>query len=77
MVGLGTASLSMFLLPFEGLRGFFWPVLLMFILVNILFARLCTKDPGYIQKSPNVSFLKLNQYFDPAFLCPTCEIMRP
>ena len=35
------------------------------------------KDSGVVKKSEKISFLKLNQYFDPSYICPTCEILRP
>ena len=35
------------------------------------------KNPGFVQKSKKISFLKLNQYFHPDYICPTCEILRP
>lgn len=35
------------------------------------------KDPGHVKKSDKISFLKLNKYFDPSFLCSSCEILKP
>ena len=36
-----------------------------------------TQQPGYIEKGATISFLKLNEYFDPSYICPKCEILRP
>lgn len=43
----------------------------------IAFLLSCFKDPGYVKKSSKVSFLRLNQYFDPSYICPTCEVLKP
>ena len=67
----------LFVLPFQ--EEAYVPILLAasFILVNSLYVYTTLKDPGYIKKSEKISFLKLNQYFDPAYICPTCEVVRP
>ena len=49
----------------------------MYLLANFFFIYTSCKDPGAVQKSKTISFLKLNQYFDPSYICPTCEILRP
>ena len=30
-----------------------------------------------MKKSSKISFLKLNEYFEPSYICPKCEILRP
>jgi len=66
-----------FVLPFEGPRKHI-PTLLSLYLVALLFFLLTAcKDPGIVKKSKNISFLKLNQYFEPSYICPTCEILAP
>ena len=48
-----------------------------FAVTNGLFIIGSNLDPGYIEKSKLISFVKLNQYFDPSYICPKCEIIRP
>ena len=66
-----------FVLPFEGPRKHL-PMLLSTYFVALLFFIITScKDPGHVKKSEKISFLKLNKYFDPSFICPTCEIVAP
>lgn len=58
-----------------------------FLFVNAFFCLCWLKNPGYLQKSSKVSFLKLVEKFDPNMvkshfinltqiqLCPTCEVI--
>ena len=69
--------LLLFVLPYEGPEKFAIPLFGLYFLTNTSFIAACFKDPGYVKKSEKISFLKLNQYFDPSFICPTCEILRP
>ena len=45
------------------------------LLTNLFFVITWFADPGYLRKSPKVSFLKLVEKFDPNMLCPTCEVI--
>jgi len=63
-------------LPYKEV-DFMYPLIALFVVTNIFFAWACVKDPGYIKKSDKVSFVKLNKYFDPCYICPTCEVLRP
>lgn len=36
----------------------------------------CIRDPGYVKKDPDQSFLKLVELFDPSCLCPECEVIK-
>lgn len=47
----------------------------MAFLANFFFLITWQSDPGYLQKSKKVSFLKLVEKFDPNMLCPTCEVI--
>lgn len=49
----------------------------MYLVASFFFLYTACKDPGAVKKSKVISFLKLNQYFDPSYICPTCEILRP
>jgi len=48
-----------------------------YLLTIITFLISTCKDPGYVKKSHKISFLKLNEYFDPSYICPTCEVLKP
>lgn len=69
--------LYLFVLPYTDTNIYFWPLVSLFTLQFVLYFVTLLKDPGYIRKSSKISFLKLNQYFHPSFLCPTCQILRP
>ena len=66
-----------FVFPFNVSSSSGYVVIALFVLQAIAFVWVATKDPGYHNRSPNISFLKLNEYFDQAYICPTCEILRP
>jgi hypothetical protein len=42
----------------------------------LLFMISSFKDPGYLKKPDNVSFLTMLKNFDPVLLCPDCQIIR-
>lgn len=69
--------LLMFVLPFEGPRQHIYTILGWYAGALIFFFATACKDSGIVKKSDKISFLKLNQYFDPSYICPTCEILRP
>jgi len=69
--------LHLFVFPFINKKAFCYPLQIMFILQFIVYFITATKDPGFVHKSNKISFLKLNQYFHPMYICPTCEILRP
>ena len=66
-----------FVLPFIPKYIGFWPVTLVFFAQMTAFFTAAFSDPGYVKKSEHISFLKLNEYFDQSYICPTCEIVRP
>ena len=70
-------SMCTFVFPFEGPQTYYIPVLSVFSISMILFFVLVKKDAGTVQKSKHISFVKLNKFFKPSFLCPTCEILKP
>jgi len=72
---LSLALLTFFVLPFTS--GWQIPTFSAFGVANLFFLLAALKDPGYVAKSMKISFLKLNKYFEPSFICPTCEILRP
>eukprot|EP00347_Sterkiella_histriomuscorum_P014181 403361851 len=49
--------------------------IVLFCMANIFFLVTWRTDPGYLQKSQKVSFLRLVEKFDPNMLCPTCEVI--
>lgn len=69
-------ALFLFVMPFEGAREFTIPILALLVFANVFIVLTIRKDPGYIKKSEKISFVKLNQYFQPAYICPKCEIIR-
>lgn len=77
MLTLTFAILYFFVFPFISLNKFVYPLGTLFDLQFLAFFILLAKDPGFVQKSKKISFLKLNQYFKPIYLCSTCEIVRP
>lgn len=66
-----------FVLPFEGPRQYTTWLISTYMIALLFFILTACKDPGHVKKSEKISFLKLNQYFDPSFICPTCEILAP
>jgi palmitoyltransferase len=50
-------------------------LLVLFGLTNFFFTITWLKDPGYLRKSEQVSFLRLVEKFDPNMLCPSCEVI--
>ena len=82
MTFLGLTFISQYLLhtvvmPFEGIRGYSIQLIGMFLVSLFFFFLTACKDPGYVKKSSKISFLKLNKYFHPSYICPTCEVLRP
>lgn len=77
MMAVFTLLICLFVVPFVDSKALRVILLISFATANILFYFTVVKDPGYVKKSERISFLKLNKYFDPAYLCPTCEIVRP
>lgn len=66
-----------FVLPFSEPAKFITPLISILAFAFLFFILASIKDPGYVQKSDKISFLRLNKYFDPSYICPTCEILRP
>ena len=62
--------LQVFVLPCKGPDNFKWFVSVIYFFTFISFIISVNKDPGYVRKSNKISFLKLNQYFDPSYICP-------
>ena len=77
MISFTLVALMFVVLPLEGPNWFMWPLISLFTIANFYFFWASQRNPGYVQKSNKISFLKLNHYFDPSYLCPTCEILRP
>ena len=71
------ALLQLFVFPFVNKVIYYFPIVALFILQFVVYFIVASKDPGFVQKSNKISFLKLNQYFHPMYICPTCEILRP
>lgn len=69
--------LCTFVLPFEEPNKFMIPLLCLFVVSNIFFVWIIYRDPGTVKKSSKISFVKLNKYFEPGFICPTCEVLKP
>jgi hypothetical protein len=53
-----------FVFPFNATSSSGYFVVLLFIVQEIAFISVSFKDPGFHNRSPNISFLKLNEYFD-------------
>lgn len=34
------------------------------------------REPGYLRKPKDVTFMKILEEFDPVLLCPDCEVIR-
>lgn len=77
MMSISLVSMIVFIFPFEGPSNYTVPIIILWTIVNLLFTWTALKSPGYVEKSSKISFLRLNQYFKPSFLCPKCEIIRP
>ena len=76
MMKVSIALLLGFVIPFEMDNYIIWTLIGLFLLSNGLFVIASFKDPGNIKKSNEISFLKLNKYFDPSYICPKCEVLR-
>lgn len=74
---LGVSIMQLFIFPFEGPDKLRFPIYGLFALCVVTFMISSCKDPGHVKKSNKISFLKLNKYFDPSFLCASCEILKP
>ena len=73
----GTLMLLYFyVLPIENIAYIEYTLFGLFLLSTILFVIASKKNPGFIKKSDKISFLKLNKYFDPSYICPRCEVLR-
>ena len=71
-------ALTFFVLPFIPNKWIgFWPITIVFFAQMTSFFTASFSDPGYVKKSEHISFLKLNEYFDQSYICPTCEVVRP
>ena len=57
------ALLVLYVLPFQSLSGGFWPITFLLGVQMTAFFMTSQRDPGFIQKSKRISFLKLNQFF--------------
>ena len=44
-----------------------------FVFINACFLRAAFADPGHVQPTPNLDFVKLVEKCDPNSLCPNCE----
>lgn len=69
--------IQMFVFTCTGPDKFFFPSTIIFGLLLTSMLITVHKNPGYVLKSKDINFLKLNQYFDPSYLCPRCEILKP
>lgn len=76
MMKLSIILMMLFVIPFRQDSWIMWTLIGLFVLSNGLFIIASYKDPGNLIKAKNVSFLKLNQYFDPCYICPKCEVLR-
>mmetsp|Transcript_8320 Transcript_8320/g.13911 ORF Transcript_8320/g.13911 Transcript_8320/m.13911 type:complete len:388 (-) Transcript_8320:541-1704(-) len=74
---LDYACLQLFVLPFNSNQSLMVPMALLLVLTLFAFFTGALRDPGQVKKSTRISFLKLNEYFDPSFICPKCEVLRP
>lgn len=63
--------------PFIDILNQYWTLIMtsFFFFVNTFFCLCWLRNPGYLQKSQKVRFLKLVEKFDPNMLCPTCEVI--
>ena len=77
MVTMSMFLLTVFCMPFEGVYQFRYYLLGGFVVANSYFVWASYRDPGFVKKSDKISFLKMNQYFEPTYLCPSCEVLRP
>ena len=69
--------ITLFVMPCQGIVHLQWVFTVIYFVAMIMFFVSSFKDPGYVTKSSEISFLRLNQYFDPSYLCPTCEVLKP
>jgi len=53
-----------------------WTQLGLFMATFVIHTFSLCKDPGYLQKPKNITFLQMMMQFDPVLLCPDCEIIR-
>lgn len=78
LISINYLILSLFILPFYDGDWKFWfffdsAIIALTILMFILSA---CKNPGYLKKPDNISFLTMLKNFDPVLLCPDCQIIR-
>jgi len=64
-------------IPFVNFYYYGFPLITLFTLQLLAYTQTVFKDAGVVKKSPNISFLKLNWYFQPRFICPTCRVLKP
>lgn len=69
--------LHLFVFPFLSAHLWVYPLMVLFVFQFVAYAVAANVDPGRVQPSPKISFLKLNQYFRPMYICPTCQVLRP
>ena len=69
------AMVLVFILPISDKIDVFL-VIIGFLMMTFSFSATAIQDPGFIRKSNSASFLVLCEYFQPIYLCPTCEVLR-
>jgi hypothetical protein len=67
----------MVVMPLKGPNEYMLPCLIMLVFTNIFYVWATFRNPGYVENSEKISFVKLNQYFDPSYLCANCQILKP
>lgn len=66
-------EMHLFVFPYQPFSDWLFWLNLHFLFTNIFFLMASFKNPGYIDKDPELSFEKLVERIDPDGLCPTCE----
>jgi hypothetical protein len=64
--------MHLFIFPFPVFYKWTFYLNVHFFFVNIFFVLAATVDPGYVESTKEVSFIKLVEKCDPNFLCPNC-----
>mmetsp|Transcript_16093 Transcript_16093/g.11608 ORF Transcript_16093/g.11608 Transcript_16093/m.11608 type:complete len:237 (+) Transcript_16093:1048-1758(+) len=75
MMFLSFLALLFLVLPYMMNNVWTWLIVGWFCLTNLCFLGSWVRNPGFLQKSDKVSFVKLVEKFDPNMLCPTCEVI--
>lgn len=68
-------AIQLFILPLDQNSAYRLPMGLLFGTSLALFLGVSFKDPGFVSRPKNISFLKLNQYFHPSYVCSSCEVL--